>query len=290
MPPVDRDLTGIVENAVLKCSLPLPEAYRGAASRLLSLSFDELGFDSLNYMEFCIAIATDTGVEFEHRRRQPSPVAGTGRRPPEATGMTPFVLATLERLSTCKTETDYYPVRISVTQYATPRDLETLLNHPATQRHAQFCGWLDEQLDLALLQHASLSDAVLVSGRDSISFYSERPGRDTLLIGFCGRAQLLFLPTAVVLQYFGRRADFLVLRDLKQRGFEAGIADYAEGFANLITALEREFEFGRYTHIRCMGSSGGGAAALAAGAVLGRRKDGHLQRSLSAGTARFRRG
>ena len=32
-------------------------------SSLLSLTFEEIGFDSLNFMEFCIAIAMDVGIE-----------------------------------------------------------------------------------------------------------------------------------------------------------------------------------------------------------------------------------
>jgi len=56
----------MVEKAVLSCSLQLPQALSappaGQAS-LLSLSFEEIGFDSLNFMEFCISIAMDVGIE-----------------------------------------------------------------------------------------------------------------------------------------------------------------------------------------------------------------------------------
>ena len=62
--PVD-DLRRIVEKAILACSMPLPQAAEadGDRSALLALSFDEIGFDSLNFMEFCIAVSMDVGVE-----------------------------------------------------------------------------------------------------------------------------------------------------------------------------------------------------------------------------------
>jgi acyl carrier protein len=61
-----EDLPRIVESAIVECSLPLPEAPAGGDaenSPLLSMSFEEIGFDSLNYMEFCVSIAVNTGIE-----------------------------------------------------------------------------------------------------------------------------------------------------------------------------------------------------------------------------------
>ena len=59
------DLSRIVENAIKACSMPLPEARAGPDGRpsLLWMSFEEIGFDSLNFMEFCISVAMEVGVE-----------------------------------------------------------------------------------------------------------------------------------------------------------------------------------------------------------------------------------
>jgi hypothetical protein len=99
---------------------------------------------------------------------------------------------------------------------------------------------------------------------------------------FCGRAQMLSSPTAILLQYFSPDADVLVLRDPSQKAFTDGIAGYADTFPGLVDALRGEFDFGRYRTLRCIGTSSGGAAAIAAGALLGASPTasfcGHLSR------------
>ncbi len=59
------DISRIVEKAIEACSLPLPETEPGpdGVPSFLSLTFEEIGFDSLNFMEFCIAIAMEVGTE-----------------------------------------------------------------------------------------------------------------------------------------------------------------------------------------------------------------------------------
>ena len=118
------------------------------------------------------------------------------------------------------------------------------------------------------MHHPALSDHALVGGSEGALLYSEGPGRDTLIIGFCGRAELLLLPTATILQYLSTGADLLVLRDYSKKAFTNGIAEYAGGFAATLEALRGPFDFARYRNIRCLGTSGGGAAALGGGIVL----------------------
>lgn len=52
----------IVAEAVNLCSVPL-EPVEPTATAVLEQSFEQLGFDSLAFMEFCIAIHVETGVE-----------------------------------------------------------------------------------------------------------------------------------------------------------------------------------------------------------------------------------
>jgi hypothetical protein len=106
-----------------------------------------------------------------------------------------------------------------------------------------------------------------------ISRYSGRGRASTVLVIFCGRAQILAGPTASVLQYFQPESfDILVLRDQQMQGFTKGIAGFAGSFTDLIDRLRRDFDFDGYNEIRCMGGSSGAAAALAAGQLLGSSK------------------
>jgi acyl carrier protein len=53
----------IVASAIGTCSLPGTLDPSTAGEELLDESFSDLGFDSLAYMEFCIAIHLETGIE-----------------------------------------------------------------------------------------------------------------------------------------------------------------------------------------------------------------------------------
>lgn len=56
-----EEITHAVALAVGACSLPSSE-FQDTDERL-TWSFEDLGFDSLAFMEFCIAIQGETGVE-----------------------------------------------------------------------------------------------------------------------------------------------------------------------------------------------------------------------------------
>ena len=56
----------IVALAINACSLPIPRVESptpGTADGVIDKPFSDLGFDSLAYMEFCIAIHIETGIE-----------------------------------------------------------------------------------------------------------------------------------------------------------------------------------------------------------------------------------
>jgi len=56
----------VISKAITTCSLQsamVADTSTLSLDKLLSLSFDELGFDSLNFMEFCIALHLDLGLE-----------------------------------------------------------------------------------------------------------------------------------------------------------------------------------------------------------------------------------
>lgn len=56
----------VVADAVRACDSPNEPVIRtGSDADILALSFEELGFDSLAFMEFCIAIQAETGAEID---------------------------------------------------------------------------------------------------------------------------------------------------------------------------------------------------------------------------------
>jgi len=183
--------------------------------------------------------------------------------------MSQFVEKTIAALDGCRTQSDYYRVQFEILMAATPKDFAALVDAlPAHDWVPPFKTWLTRQFRNMTGHHPALSNYALAGGDASASLYSEGPGRETLVVGFCGRAQLLFLPAATVMQYLSPNADLLILRDFSRMGFTAGLKGYADTFTGMIEALRHTFDFAGYRRIRTMGTSGSGAAALAAGVVL----------------------
>lgn len=183
--------------------------------------------------------------------------------------MTPFVASTVAALDGCRTQSDYYRVQFDILKSATPKDFGALMAAlPTHEWVPPYKLWLAKQYENMTLRHPLLSDYALVSGGEEAALYSEGAGRQTLVIGFCGRADLLFLPAATIMQYLSPGADLLVLRDPAKMGFAGGLAGYADSFIGTLDALRREFDLGRYRRIRCFGTSGSGVAGLAAGVAL----------------------
>jgi acyl carrier protein len=57
----------LVANAIRGCSLPSVDSITSKAddALLITYGFEELGFDSLAFMEFCIAVHVETGIEMD---------------------------------------------------------------------------------------------------------------------------------------------------------------------------------------------------------------------------------
>ncbi len=65
MPPVHR-FVPVVAKAVRSCSLSSEvDAAAQDDIALLARGFEDLGFDSLAFMEFCVSVYMDTGVEID---------------------------------------------------------------------------------------------------------------------------------------------------------------------------------------------------------------------------------
>ncbi|MEX0852848.1 MAG: hypothetical protein WD036_06150 [Bauldia sp.] len=162
-----------------------------------------------------------------------------------------------------------FRVEIELMRHATPRDIEALLDLRNRRDWPDTFGqWVAEHYAFVTLHERSISRFALIRGGGAVCLYSAGPGRKSLVIGFCDKAEMLSMPLAATLQYFPPHCDLLVLRDPSRNGFTRGIPGHAVSFTGLLDALARDFDFAGYRGVRCLGMSGGGAAALACGVVL----------------------
>lgn len=95
----------------------------------------------------------------------------------------------------------------------------------------------------------------------------------SLLIGFCGAANRLMVPSSMFLQFVpASRFDVLIVSDRSNSSFETGIGGSPMWFVELMRRLASLSGADRYRGIYCVGASMGGFPALRAGRVLGARR------------------
>jgi hypothetical protein len=182
--------------------------------------------------------------------------------------MTPFLGQTLVALAGCKSPADYYRVQIDFQKHATPADVAFLAQMPPAWP-AEFDAWLRGLFAMMTLNRGDIAGFRLSPVNEHVSLYAGATKAATLVIGFCGVAELLFMPIPCILQYFvPGTSDVLVLRDPSKTGFISGIRGYSTSFRDLIDRLRRDADVSSYRDTRTFGASGGGAAALAAGVLL----------------------
>jgi hypothetical protein len=162
----------------------------------------------------------------------------------------------------------FYRVSIDLQKFATPDDIKALFERRTTFEPG-FAKLVSDLSDLVFLQNKDCHRFDHRPLSNSVSLYVGSPDNKRILIGFCGKAQLLTLPIPVVLQYFPPGSyDVAFVRDPVRLGFTTGSSGYAESFTDMIERLRRDLNLDRYEKIFCMGTSGGGAAALAGGTLL----------------------
>lgn len=179
------------------------------------------------------------------------------------------VATALATLKASPSQDGLYRLSYDLMQLLSPQELVELAQHPDVPAGV-FQDWL-VRFDKDARKYAPVAHGYKAHHRAyGVSFYSSGPGKRIIQIGFCGQAHLLGIPTPIVLQYFPDETfDFLVLRDPQMNGFTGGIFRYAETFDDIIARLRTDFALDGYDEIRCFGVSGGGAAAIAAGLMLG---------------------
>jgi hypothetical protein len=115
---------------------------------------------------------------------------------------------------------------------------------------------------------------------ENANYYRAHRGTDskTLLIAFCGNANRLMLPIPVFLQFVPEDSyDVLILRDPSRTGYLRGVPGFGDDLLKVAKTIRAKIDVASYCEVRCIGTSGGGAAALYTGLLL------HARRAVSVG-------
>jgi len=103
----------------------------------------------------------------------------------------------------------------------------------------------------------------------NVTLLEAEPPSRALLVVFCGQVPRPMLPLCLFLQHVPPGCDVAMLWDPERLMYLRGIRGFADGPAALAARLRAVFEVDRYATVRALGSSSGGAAALAVGALMG---------------------
>jgi hypothetical protein len=182
----------------------------------------------------------------------------------------------------CRTPADFYRLQISLENECAPAELlpafECRDRLPAPARK-----WIERLHSMMRRGGQTFQPfAREVLAENALFFHDGSiPRHDkSLLVCFCGNFQRLMIQLPVFLQHVpARDFDVLVFRDPRKLFFLRGVPGYVPDLAALPERLGRDLCLERYASVRCLGTSAGGAAGLAAGAVLG------AERALSFGGA-----
>jgi len=182
-----------------------------------------------------------------------------------------LVITTMERVAAGISVPEMYKMIKEIYRVATPMEFLAICRHPQTpeEMQKQMAASVrlmlgdDENARAVRCKRKSISEHVTL-------FTTPEPGK-RLLIGFCGRSNLIFMPTAIYMQILDGRADLAVFGDPQQTGFTNGVYGYAPTFEDAMKKATGDLRLADYDDIRTFGASGGGAPAIAAGQMLGAR-------------------
>lgn len=182
------------------------------------------------------------------------------------------MLTLLDDFSRCRTAPDFYRVQIVMGTKLGTLDVAALLAH-AAEMPPQAAEAMRKLWDMMFRDRTVLEPFWTRHIHDNVAIYGDdrHPrAKKHLVLGFAGHTARLMMPTAVVLQCISAaRFDLAVVNDPARAFYLQGSRGYAEDFPALLRNLSRDLDFDAYASVRCLGTSGGGAAALYAATLLG---------------------
>ena len=178
----------------------------------------------------------------------------------------------VEAFEACRTPADFYRLQISLENECAPAELLPAFDCrdklPAPARK-----WIENLHAMMLRGGATVQPFTREVLAENARFYhdgSSSCSEKSLLVCFCGNYQRIMIQLPVFLQHIPACSfDVVVFKDPGKLFFLRGVPGYAPTLAALRERLGRDLCLERYASVRCLGTSAGGAAALAGGAVLG---------------------
>jgi hypothetical protein len=175
-------------------------------------------------------------------------------------------------LADCRTTADHYRVQIDAENFLSPAEIAGLAamgDALPPQAHT----WVQRLLNLGGRIRRDLQPYTRRALGENAMLYEGIASEDAsriLVVGFSGVANRMMLPVAPFLQALpAARCDVLVLRDPARTAFLRGVPGYAPDLPALAARLGADLPLSRYAERRCIGTSSGGAAALAFGTLIG---------------------
>jgi len=171
----------------------------------------------------------------------------------------------------CRTPADFYRLQIQLENECTPKEIFAYAERKSTLP-LPAAKWA-QRMETSLLRIGGTIEPFRRNQlSENVFLFHGEPGESTrfLLVCFTGNFQRLTIPLPLFLQCLpAARFDVVVLRDPAKRFFLQGVRGYVEDIRDLPQRLGQDISISDYAAIRCLGTSAGGAAALAGGVVLG---------------------
>lgn len=179
----------------------------------------------------------------------------------------------IERVRAARSDIDAYRIAIEIEREASPVELDQvfretrgLISVPSLIERLRSTHRLSLRADAVPEPYECVFSSPTVCHYRATGTGLRRA--PTMLLAFCGNAQLLFGPVARVLQRFPAAAhEVLVLRDPSKSGFSAGMPGLGVSFEAAMSVLRERF-LADGMEVITLGCSGGGGPALVAARLL----------------------
>jgi hypothetical protein len=182
-----------------------------------------------------------------------------------------MILETIAAFQACRTPRDFKRCQLSVERQAGPLEFAALHERAALLPEAAQ-NWIADVWRLMFHENQRLQEFRRQPMGTYLTLFSGTraaiPAKQ-LVVAFPGHQGRLGLPNCATLQYFADDRYDVMMPDVPLHSFFMnGVPGYANTLPALLDRLTVDLRLGRYSGVRTVGNSGGGAAAIRAAVAL----------------------